>query len=570
MIHSSVFQKIKRRNERGLVSLMFLMMLTSFPYANASAQTVFENSDAGNWSPDGKNSVNIPDSISYVFLVSVDGLRPDAITNLGYKNLPNFYRLRITGAFTDNARTDYYYTVTLPNHTTMLTGRMVVGAQGHNVTFNNDNNGTIASVRGYYVAGVFDVIHDNGLSTAMYAGKDKFNFLNRTWNGDNGAEDTVGTDDGRDKIDLFVKNSNTAFLMNTFISNMKSSPHRFSFIHFRDPDSNGHSYGWGSAAYNNSVKLVDKYLGQLFDLIDNDTTFTNKSVIILTADHGGVYNGHYDNKNRIIYTIPFYAWGPGVPAGMDLYVLNADSRRDPGTGRPDYLSSPQPIRNGDAGNLVTSMFNLEPISGATINAFQDLRITVPGGREDLPEVTILSPVVDQVFYENDTIRIDVLATSNRGNIAKVEFFANWNSIGTDTTAPYSFALGGLSLGNYIITARAVDSSGIGATASAKIKVIETVSIDAQESLPTGYFLCENYPNPFNPVTTISFGLPVNGNVKITIFNVLGKPVADLVNEWHEAGNYSVVWNTHGLPSGTYFYRIQVNDFIQTRKMVLLK
>ncbi|MCX6170273.1 MAG: T9SS type A sorting domain-containing protein [Ignavibacteriales bacterium] len=95
------------------------------------------------------------------------------------------------------------------------------------------------------------------------------------------------------------------------------------------------------------------------------------------------------------------------------------------------------------------------------------------------------------------------------------------------------------------------------------------------TIPTGYELSANYPNPFNPSTTIHFALPERAQVKLVVFNSLGQIVASLVNETKESGSYSVVWNgksEHGfiVPSGIYFYRIDAGNFSSTHKMVLLK
>jgi len=85
-----------------------------------------------------------------------------------------------------------------------------------------------------------------------------------------------------------------------------------------------------------------------------------------------------------------------------------------------------------------------------------------------------------------------------------------------------------------------------------------------------YKLDQNYPNPFNPTTTINYELQKPGFVSLKIYNVLGKVLVDLVNEVQEAGTHEISFNAENLPSGTYIYKIQSGNFVQVRKMVLLK
>ncbi len=80
----------------------------------------------------------------------------------------------------------------------------------------------------------------------------------------------------------------------------------------------------------------------------------------------------------------------------------------------------------------------------------------------------------------------------------------------------------------------------------------------------------NYPNPFNAQTIISFDLPVSGNMTLSIYNLNGQLVETLVDGYQSAGTKTVNWNASDVPSGTYFYTLSVNDVITTRKMVLIK
>jgi len=89
-------------------------------------------------------------------------------------------------------------------------------------------------------------------------------------------------------------------------------------------------------------------------------------------------------------------------------------------------------------------------------------------------------------------------------------------------------------------------------------------------LPIVFDLAQNFPNPFNPVTVISYAVPQDAFVKITVYNISGKEVTSLVNDYKKAGFYKVIFNASGLSSGVYFYKMQAGNFTQTKQMVLIK
>jgi hypothetical protein len=103
-----------------------------------------------------------------------------------------------------------------------------------------------------------------------------------------------------------------------------------------------------------------------------------------------------------------------------------------------------------------------------------------------------------------------------------------------------------------------------------VKEIVTSVSEETEFIVNNYFLNSNYPNPFNPTTSIEFRIVEFGFVSLKVYDVLGKEVATLINEEIAAGRYNVVFDASNLPSGIYFYRLSVNNFSMTRKMVLIK
>jgi predicted AlkP superfamily pyrophosphatase or phosphodiesterase len=326
----------------------------------------------------------------HVIHISVDGLNAALMQELiDSGKAPNLKRFQDEGVWTTNARTDYSQTNTLPNHTCMFTGRPVAQPDGMPNTSHHGFSENKAPKRGgtlhnqgnpnlKYIASVFDVVHDAGLSTGLYAAKDKFELYDKSYDENNGAEHQHG----RDKIDVFFTADDgppqfSKSVNERFLADMAQRHFNYVFLHYRDPDTTGHALSWGSGGWFHAVRSADAYLGEVFRLVENHPKLAGRTAIILNTDHGGVGFSHSDPTKVEDYTIPIMVWGPGVGRG-DLYAINRDSRTNPLSERVDYTAKKQPIRNGDTGNLALSLLGLGPIPGSLINAKQDLRVAMPG------------------------------------------------------------------------------------------------------------------------------------------------------------------------------------------------
>lgn len=144
----------------------------------------------------------------------------------------------------------------------------------------------------------------------------------------------------------------------------------------------------------------------------------------------------------------------------------------------------------------------------------------------------------------------------------------WKSIGfvpgagtTTENRTYNFNDKNLNKGKYQYRLKQIDLDGT--YEYSKIVEVDVVS-------PAKFELAQNYPNPFNPNTSISFTIPQSGNVKLSVYNLLGQEITTLVNEYKEAGTHNIKFNAANLNSGVYLYKLESNGLTLTKKMTLLK
>jgi ligand-binding sensor domain-containing protein len=158
--------------------------------------------------------------------------------------------------------------------------------------------------------------------------------------------------------------------------------------------------------------------------------------------------------------------------------------------------------------------------------------------------------------------MNLFAGTDGGVFLSTNNGTSWTAVNTGLTNSYvyAFAVSGTNL------FAGTDSCVWRRPLSEMITSVERLSTE----LPTHFSLDQNFPNPFNPGTVISYSLPTASNVKITIYNTIGQTVQTLENGFKNAGNYSVNFNTVILPSGIYIYRIEAGQFSQIKKMILLK
>ena len=228
-----------------------------------------------------------------VVLVSIDGLRPDAIDRFA---APTLQRLMREGSYSLTART-ILPSKTLPSHTSMLSGEP---PDDHGVLWNNV---TAAEKDVLEFPTIFSVARQHGYRTAAFFSKAKFTPLQRP-----------GTLDYSQAPGGWWGRWSSQRTVDDVVTHLGSAQPNVLFVHLTDPDRAGHSSGWMSEAYGRAVRATDDALGALMSAADDAYGEGNYSMIV-TADHGGHDYGHGSDDERDV-RIPWIAWGRGIHTGQ--------------------------------------------------------------------------------------------------------------------------------------------------------------------------------------------------------------------------------------------------------------
>ncbi len=340
---------VLRRSAAALAGVVAVVLATLLVVGQPRADVGVPTAGAG------------PDTDPQVLVVSLDGFNPRVLRTLGRSGLPHLWRLFDEGAGTLDARTQLELTDTLPNHTSMVTGRRIDRRRGgHGVTWNDDRPRprTVQRAAGHRVESVFTRVAAHGASAALFAAKTKFRLWQRSW------------PRALDRVE--IRDEDDAAVVRLARDDLSRRDRALTFVHLGAADRAGHAAGWLTPTYLDAVRSLDRLVGLLETDVDTRPELADVTVV-LTADHGGSagHTRHSAPGVEANYTVPFVVWGPEVDHA-DLYAVNPGYVA-PGRTRPDLVGR-QPVRNGDVANLALSLLGHEPVPGSLFGHRRPLRV----------------------------------------------------------------------------------------------------------------------------------------------------------------------------------------------------
>jgi predicted AlkP superfamily pyrophosphatase or phosphodiesterase len=293
-----------------------------------------------------------PARTTKVLVVSLDAMGTSVVRRLGPDRAPTLHRLLDEGAGTLNARTSHELTLTLPNHTGIVTGRRIDAEHGGHGVFWNDERTeptTVQEAAGHDVSSMFREVDSDARDPGLFVSKDKLSLFRRSW---------------PEGVDRFVAREDNDRLVQLARRDLREHRRALTMVHLSLPDDAGHEHGFSSPEYRDAAARADRLLGRLVATVESRPRLRRHTTVVVTADHGGAGEGHYDVTRPAHFRVPFVVWGAGVAAGTDLYDLN-----------DGYGAERPPVRNGDVANLVTRLLGLGRVPGSEIGYDERLDVS---------------------------------------------------------------------------------------------------------------------------------------------------------------------------------------------------
>jgi Secretion system C-terminal sorting domain/Metalloenzyme superfamily len=462
-----------------------------------------------------------------VIVVVVDGARYTETFGAEATYIPHMYNdLKPIGAVYTNFRiADAGITSTNPGHTSILTGTWQLIAN------DGTQRPTKPTVFEYFRKELGSSITEN----YVIAGKSKLDVISY-------SIDPAYGFNYRASESCSTLTDNQVY--NNLVTIMDTYHPRLMIVNLPDTDLRGHAGDWNG--YLSAITNADNLVYQLWQKIQADVFYQNNTTLFVTNDHGRHttdYKSHGDDCEGCEH-IMLLAIGRNVTPGVESSDLHHQIDIAPTIGDLLGFSTPQAVG--------VSLYQGSNPLPAELSSFSAIVL----------ESAVKLNWRTETEVSNYGFEVERLQDYN------IEKFQDWRKIGfveghgnSNSPKDYSLIDQNVSGGKYSYRLKQIDTDG-------QFEYSKVIEVDLGS--PSKLELSQNYPNPFNPTTTIKYSLPQPGNVKLTVYNLLGEQVSELVNGFMEAGVHTINFNASELNSGIYIYKIEANGFVQSRKMTLIK